>query len=922
MSDATPARSKLLTDVQLLAYGTHIGLIHGDLRELREAIIPFIVTGLARGDRCIYIGDDRSASSLLEEMHQRDVDVDEALASGRLLVAADLDAFRWDDRLDPDTAIGYIARATQAALTAGYGGARIAMEMGWLAGGADAELLPELVGKLGRFLNGSKAIAMCHYHAGVFPAEELLAGAQAHPFIIHRGMLCRNFHYVPPERMPGPPSAGVLLDRFLDGIARVRQAEEAGLEADDFHSSLIHDENITALMVAPMTGDIVAVSPAACALYGRTEEELLRISLVELSLLPREQVFEHLAQAATGTRRRWFDRQLGPEGVELDVEIYLGPTRYHGQDALYAIIHDLSDQARVEEELRAVQARYRALFSAMLNAFALYEVEADAEGHAVDCRFLDVNPAFERATGLTREDVVGRSLLEVTPDLGPHWIEAFGHVAATGDPFQFESYSQPMDRHFEVYAFRPEPGQCACLFSDISEQRRTDEALRASEREYRDIVQSASSVILRWDTEGVATFINDYGLMLFGCSRDEFLGRPLSETISSRNKDAEAHLRAEIDGIRQRPERFASHEGRHNRRDGSPLAIRWTNTAIYDETGSMSEILSVGQNVTEASAAEEALRESEEKYRTIFELSPEAIVLLDAEGIVVDVNGRIEEWLGYPRDEVVDRSIVEAPFMPRGSAAVAREHLVERLGGTNVAPYRLEFCHRGGETRVGRVTGTAIRSRSGQVAGAIIMATDLTAIEDLESRVAATDGADDDQAAEAEDGPPAPPPAAPDGATDVNEALRGLAGRLDRIMPRPAIVRRSLADGALPTVIEPELVERVALSLATRAAGALGGQAGTVSLRTEWLDAAAAADYARVERGRMPAASYVLLEVCDTGRAPDSTALASLLFGAPDAPPEEGSVAAVRRDLRERGGEVLARVEPGRGTIVAALLPG
>ena len=90
---------------------------------------------------------------------------------------------------------------------------------------------------------------------------------------------------------------------------------------------------------------------------------------------------------------------------------------------------------------RQAEKNYRMLFREMLNGFALHEIVCDAQGKPVDYRFLDVNPAFERITGLQAHNLLGKAVREILPDTEPYWIETYGKVALTGEPASFENYA-------------------------------------------------------------------------------------------------------------------------------------------------------------------------------------------------------------------------------------------------------------------------------------------------------------------------------------------------------------------------------------------------------------------------------------------------------------------------------------------------
>ena len=144
---------------------------------------------------------------------------------------------------------------------------------------------------------------------------------------------------------------------------------------------------------------------------------------------------------------------------------------------LEADLAERTDQLRAAaDSLQAGRRQYDELFNGMLDGFALHEIICDADGKPCDYRFLEANPAFEALTGLTAENIIGRTVLEVLPGTERHWIEAYGKVALTGEPAHFENYSQDLDRTYEVTAYSTGKGRFAVIFSDVTERKRAEMA--------------------------------------------------------------------------------------------------------------------------------------------------------------------------------------------------------------------------------------------------------------------------------------------------------------------------------------------------------------------------------------------------------------------------------------------------------------
>ena len=92
---------------------------------------------------------------------------------------------------------------------------------------------------------------------------------------------------------------------------------------------------------------------------------------------------------------------------------------------------------------------YRLLFNGMPAGYALHEIICDSDGKPCNYRFLDVNPAFESITGLQREDITGKTVIEVLPQIEKYWIETYGDVALSGKSIRFEHYSCAMDKYLK-----------------------------------------------------------------------------------------------------------------------------------------------------------------------------------------------------------------------------------------------------------------------------------------------------------------------------------------------------------------------------------------------------------------------------------------------------------------------------------------
>ena len=106
------------------------------------------------------------------------------------------------------------------------------------------------------------------------------------------------------------------------------------------------------------------------------------------------------------------------------------------------------------------------------------------------------------------------------PGDDPYWIEEYGKVALTGESIHFDNYSPALQRHYDVYAFQPAPRQFAVIFTDITERKQAEEALRESRNQFRALIQSLYSGVALIDEHGRFTIVNPRFLQLFGIKGD------------------------------------------------------------------------------------------------------------------------------------------------------------------------------------------------------------------------------------------------------------------------------------------------------------------------------------------------------------------------------------------------------------------
>jgi PAS domain S-box-containing protein len=288
---------------------------------------------------------------------------------------------------------------------------------------------------------------------------------------------------------PGETTASEVYTVFED-ITERKRAEEALRESEAVLRSLFDSPEVMRAIVELVDGQIVhiACNEAAARMYGMARasirgksatkagapEEVARawVDLYEESRRTGKPVSMEYARRDADGLERWLLATAG----------YLGTGR-SGNPRFAATILDLTERKRAEEALRQSEERYRTMFDTMLEGFCIIEVIFDANAKPVDYRFLEINPAFERQTGL--KDARGRLMRELAPEHEAHWFEIYGQVALTGRPARFVNEARALNRWYDVSAYRvgdPESRRVAILFNDITESKRAEDHLRQAQK--------------------------------------------------------------------------------------------------------------------------------------------------------------------------------------------------------------------------------------------------------------------------------------------------------------------------------------------------------------------------------------------------------------------------------------------------------
>ncbi len=256
------------------------------------------------------------------------------------------------------------------------------------------------------------------------------------------------------------------------------------------------------------------------------------------------------------------------------------------------------------------------------------------------------------------------------------------------------------------------------------------------ERKTHQVLDVAGDILVVLDSGGTVTDISEPGCKLLGYDRDDIIGQKwIPNFLPEKTRSGVTEAFHEI--LEERKRDQTVYENPVLTAGGEERVIRWHSSVVEGETREEMRVVSAGSDVTEEKRDKEALRQARNRYRSIFELSPEAIVLLDKNGRVVDLNDRICEWLGMERDNMLGLPLEESDRLPEESKQKVRDKFERRLAGEDIPPYKIKFFDEKGKERIGLLRGKIIRTNGDELRD-LVLISDITEQEETQKELEKT----------------------------------------------------------------------------------------------------------------------------------------------------------------------------------------
>jgi len=500
--------------------------------------------------------------------------------------------------------------------------------------------------------------------------------------------------------------------------------EDALEESEERFKTLFHSAP-DAIAISDMKGVITEVNDATLKLSGYTRDELVGKHFSKLPSFRARELPRYIKIFNTILRGRIPEPfeipLLKKDGTTDWAEVHLGFIESGGKRVrIQAILRNITDRKKIEDELKESEARYRNLAE---NAADIL-LTIDLEG-----RFTYFSKEYDEDTGYTAKELVGKSIGDILTIQSK--LKAFRRLARwingelefsplmlwvetkKGKTLPFEINDSPILENRKLTGI-------VIVARNVEERYRMEERNRRSEERLKILFENAPDAIFLGDRKGTIVDGNRTAETLLGYPRDELIGKNLlTSGIIPRNQipRVTSELTRTALGQPTGPNEFTI-----NRKDGDQITVEVSTFPVKIEDQSL--VLGIARDVSERKKIQDTLKESEEKFRNWIENAPVGILNIDLVGYITYINDKFEEETGYSRDEVIGKNFLELGLVSDDTADLLVERMRDRLSGAPTQRMEILINHKNGGTKWVEIEGRVLDDE-GTLTGLQLIATDI-----------------------------------------------------------------------------------------------------------------------------------------------------------------------------------------------------
>jgi two-component system cell cycle sensor histidine kinase/response regulator CckA len=501
-------------------------------------------------------------------------------------------------------------------------------------------------------------------------------------------------------------------------ITERKQAEEALRRSEERYRNIL-DRIEEGYYEEDLAGNFTFFNDSMCRIYGYSTEELLGLNYKRYTdnetAKSLFQVFNEIYRTGnpnTGYSYELIRKDGGKRYIEASASLIKDasdkPVGFRG------IVRDVTERKKIEDALREREERYRTLLETMEEGY--YEVDL-----AGNLTF--INDSSSKMHAFPKEKMLGMNNREyMSKETSRRVYEIFNGVYKTGQPARLVEWQivkgdgQKAIMEASVYLIkngRGEPIGFRGIERDITERKRAEEALRQSEERFRNILESIQDSYSETDLGGNFTFVNNVVCRHLGYTKEELIGMNYRQYTSDENAKEVKKLYTEVYETGN-PADLSEHE--LISKDGTTAVYELSVSLIRNAEGNPIGFRQTSRDITQRKKSEEALRQSEQRYRNILESIQDGYFESDLTGNTTFANDVICRHLGYTKEELIGMNYRQQTGEENGRKLFQYFNELYRTGQP-VKPFEVEYIRRDGTKMVAELSVSLIRDPAGEPIG-------------------------------------------------------------------------------------------------------------------------------------------------------------------------------------------------------------
>ncbi len=650
-------RSYKSYNIEELNPGDHLCVLYKTDEEHKALITPYLRSGLENNEKVFYIVDARTSETVLNYLCDDGMEVDTYLESGQLSMLTVSESYMNGGVFDPDGMIRMLTEETEKALKEGYAALRVTGEMSWaLRGLPGSERLIEYETKLNEFFPTNKALAICQYDCRVFEPEILLDILTTHPIAVIGTEIYENFYYVPTEDFLAGKGPKRTLEHWIENL-KLRKKAELDLKASEEKYRQLVENAQEGIWSIDTEAKTTFVNPRMAEILGYDVDEMMGHSLFSfMDERGVELANYNLERGKQGLKKQYDFEFIRKDGnrvyTSLETSPIIDDEKYAGA---IAMVSDITNRKKMENTLRKSEERYSLTLDAVNDGLWEWDVlSGDAFFSPNYYKLLGYYPGEFPANYET-----WRSL--VHPDDMDSTEKKLQKSIKSGKGFEIDLRMKTKSGQWLWVSTRGKAVEkdstetttrMLGTLSNIDHRKKVEEEIKW----LSNVVESSDDAIITKSLKGDITTWNKGAELTYGYSAEEVIGKNISILAPLSLKDEFNQLIKKIkDG-----KKIFNYETIRLRKDGKQIDVSINISPIFDNYGNLVGVSAITRDITQSKKSELDLKESEEKFREVFNNANDAMFLHKLEdgepGNFFEVNDVACQTLGYSRNELLNMS--------------------------------------------------------------------------------------------------------------------------------------------------------------------------------------------------------------------------------------------------------------------------